>query len=81
MAADLELGENSTTFNLLVGYDTRKTLEGIVAVTLDFAELINTEQSLKVLGKIVPTASPGGGMDIRLQGIAIHPELANAAGK
>jgi tetratricopeptide (TPR) repeat protein len=81
MAANLELGENNTTFNLLVGYDTRKTLEGIVAVTLDFAALINTGQPLEVLGRVVPTASPGG-MDMRLQGIAVHQSgLADDAGK
>ena len=81
MAANLELGENSTTFNLLVGYDTRKTLEGTVAVTLDFAALINTEQPLEVLGRVVPAAAPGG-MGLRLRGIAVHQSgLVNAAGK
>jgi hypothetical protein len=71
MAANLQPGENRTSFNLLVGYDTRKTLEGIVAVTLDFAEQVNTEQPLEVLGKVVPT-SASGGMEFQLQGIAIH---------
>jgi tetratricopeptide (TPR) repeat protein len=81
MAANLELGENSTTFNLLVGYDTRKTLEGIVAVTLNFAALINTEQPLEVLGKVIPAATPGG-MGLKLQGIAVHQSgLVNADGK
>jgi tetratricopeptide (TPR) repeat protein len=81
MAANLELGESSTVFNLLVGYDTRKTLEGIVAVTLDFAVLINTEQPLEILGKVVPVATPGG-MDLRLQGVAVHQMgSVDAAGK
>ena len=81
MAANLELGESGTAFNLLVGYDTRKTLEGIVAVTLDFAVLVNTEQPLEILGRVVPVAAPGG-MDLRLQGVAVHQMgPANAAGK
>jgi tetratricopeptide (TPR) repeat protein len=82
MAANLELGENSTAFILLVGYDTHEKLEGRVAVTLDFAELINTEQPLEILGKVVPVATPGG-MDIMLQGVAVHQTgLANStAGK
>jgi hypothetical protein len=54
-----------------VGYDTRKTLEGIVAVTLDFVASINSEQPLEVLGKVVPV-SASGGIEIKLQGIAIH---------
>ncbi|MDR1353726.1 MAG: tetratricopeptide repeat protein [Treponema sp.] len=81
MAANLELGENTTAFNLLVGYDTRKTLEGIAAVTLDFAVNINTEQPLEILGKVVPVSGPGG-MGLKLQGIAVHqPGLINDAGK
>jgi tetratricopeptide (TPR) repeat protein len=71
MAANLELGESSTAFVLLVGYDTHKTLEGEVAVTLDFAAAVNTEQPLEVLGRVIPVSSPEG-MSVKLQGIAIH---------
>jgi tetratricopeptide (TPR) repeat protein len=72
MAANLAIGENSTAFNLLVGYDTRKTLEGIVAVTLDSVVRINTEQPLEVLGRVVPVADPGGGEGFELRGVAVH---------
>jgi tetratricopeptide (TPR) repeat protein len=72
MAANLEAGENGTAFNLLVGYDTRKTLEGIVAVTLDFAVRINTEQPLEILGKVVPVTAEGGGSGFELRGVAVH---------
>ncbi|MDR0453133.1 MAG: tetratricopeptide repeat protein [Treponema sp.] len=81
MAANLELGEDSTAFELLVGYDTRRTYEGTVAVTLGFAANINTEQPLEVLGRVVPVSGPGG-MGIRLRGLAVHqPGLANNAGE
>jgi len=53
MAANLRGGQNSTDFDLLVGYDTRNALEGIVPVHFNFAMDVNVEQPLEVLGRIV----------------------------
>jgi len=69
MATNVELTEEKTTFDFLVGYDTRKTLEGIVPVSFDKPVAINTERPLEVLGKINVTSSY---TDITLEGVAIH---------
>ncbi|MDR2484477.1 MAG: tetratricopeptide repeat protein [Treponema sp.] len=71
MAANLEAMQNTTAFNLLVGYDTRSTLQGIVPVTFDFSVPVNTEQPVEVLGRVVPIATEKG-IDIRLEGVALH---------
>ncbi|MDR1428941.1 MAG: tetratricopeptide repeat protein [Spirochaetaceae bacterium] len=76
MAANVEVQEQSTSFDLLVGYDTRTTMEGIVPVRLNFADSIDAEKPLEVLGRIVPVSSAGNAagstVPIRLEGIAIH---------
>jgi tetratricopeptide (TPR) repeat protein len=71
MAANLEVGDATTVFNLLVGYDTKSVLQGIVPVQFDFAININTTRSLRVLGKIVPVSTPGG-IDVKLAGVAVQ---------
>ncbi|MDR2094429.1 MAG: tetratricopeptide repeat protein [Treponema sp.] len=70
MATNLVVQNNSTAFDFLVGYDTRKTLEGLVPVTFNFAIPVNTEQPLEVLGRIVPVL--GGGQGIQIEGIALN---------
>jgi tetratricopeptide (TPR) repeat protein len=70
MAANLVAGE-STVFNLLVGYDTKRELQGIVPVQFDFAVNINTTRPLRVLGRITPVSTPSG-IDVKLQGAAIQ---------
>ena len=75
MAANLEIMQNSTAFNLLVGYDTRSTLEGIVPVIFDFSVSVNTEQPLEVLGRVVPIVTDRG-IDIKIEGIALHQSTA-----
>ncbi|MDR0629152.1 MAG: tetratricopeptide repeat protein [Treponema sp.] len=71
MATNLEVLQNATSFNLLVGYDTRSTLEGIVPVRFNFAVSINPERPLEVLGRIVPVSTEKG-QDILLEGVALH---------
>ena len=68
MATNVEVTDEGTTFDLLVGYDTRKVLEGIVPVVFSIPVSINTEKPLEVLGKITLNASS----DVRLEGVAIH---------
>jgi tetratricopeptide (TPR) repeat protein len=71
MATNVEAIPNRTSFDLLVGYDTKKVLEGIVRVEFKEALALNSEKPLEVLGRIVPV-SVDTGIDIRIEGVAIH---------
>jgi tetratricopeptide (TPR) repeat protein len=71
MAANLETGDAATTFNFLVGYDTRSRLEGIAKVRFPYAVNVNTEKPLEVLGRVVPVPN-GSRTGIELTGVAIH---------
>jgi len=69
MATNVVTSDTGTTFDFLVGYDTRKTLEGIVPVVFSYAVPLNPERPLELLGRIIPVDPDGS---IRLEGIAIH---------
>ena len=69
MATNLEVTDEHTRFDLLVGYDTRSTLEGIINVTFYSPIAINTERPLEVLGRVTLSAQYS---DISLTGVAIH---------
>jgi tetratricopeptide (TPR) repeat protein len=71
MATNADLLSGLTAFDFLVGYDTRKTLEGIVPVVFDTSISLNPERPLEVLGRIVPITAEKGPA-IRLEGVAIH---------
>jgi tetratricopeptide (TPR) repeat protein len=71
MATNFTLEETSTSFDFLVGYDTRSVLQGIVRVRFNFAVAVNPEQPLEVLGRVVPISTDRG-QDIMLEGMAIH---------
>jgi len=71
MATNVEVTDDFTRFDFLVGYDTRKTLEGIVPVIFDRPVAVNSERPLEVLGKIT-LAGEGAALNIRLSGEAIH---------
>jgi len=68
MATNVEITDEYTRFDFLVGYDTRRTLEGIVPVIFYSPVSINIERPLDVLGRIVLTPQS----EIRLEGVAIH---------
>jgi len=70
MATNVVTSDTGTTFDFLVGYDTRKTLEGIVSVTFDHAVPLNPERPLEILGRIIPVDPDAP--SIRLEGVAIH---------
>jgi hypothetical protein len=73
MATNVKTTDEGTAFDFLVGYDTKKTLEGFVYVSFAQAVSVNTERPLEVLGRIVLSGDgglPGG--PIRLEGIAIY---------
>jgi len=69
MATNVVTSDTGTTFDFLVGYDTRKTLEGIVPVVFSHAIPLNPERPLELLGRIM-AAGPEG--PIHLEGLAIH---------
>jgi tetratricopeptide (TPR) repeat protein len=71
MATNFTIEETSTSFDFLVGYDTRSVLQGIVPVRFDFSVAVNPEQPLEVLGRVVPISTDSG-QDIMLEGMAIH---------
>jgi len=71
MASNLVVEQNHTSFDFLIGYDTYKTLEGIVQVDFDFAIPVNPERPVEILGSIIPLASDRD-PKIRIQGTALN---------
>ncbi|MDR0322885.1 MAG: tetratricopeptide repeat protein [Treponema sp.] len=69
MATNIEITDEYTRFDFLVGYDTRRSLEGIIPVFFYKPVAINNERPLEVLGKIKIVSSYS---DISLEGVAIH---------
>jgi len=70
IATNVEVTEKNTVFDLLVGYDTRTTLEGIAPVVFDEPVSVNTERPLEILGQIIPQKR--GASEFYLKGVAIH---------
>jgi tetratricopeptide (TPR) repeat protein len=75
MAANIQVSSSQTSFEFLIGYDTRQSLQGIVPVLFDRALPISPEQPLELLGRILPIVGDRG-ESIRLEGIALHQSLA-----
>jgi tetratricopeptide (TPR) repeat protein len=65
--ANLSLGQDAITFDLLVGYEGERELEGTVPVRLDFAADLADGAGLEVLGRIVVDGSR-----IMLAGVSLH---------
>ena len=68
-AVNVRTGPGGTSFDFLIGHETRHILEGIVHVRFDFAVPINPERPLEVLGRVLPLGEDGL---VNLQGLAIH---------
>jgi len=65
--ANLKVAKDSIAFDLLVGYDQEKQLEGIVPVTVPFAADLANGNAVEVLGQVVMNgAAP------TLLGISLH---------
>jgi tetratricopeptide (TPR) repeat protein len=71
MATNLTEKAESTSFQLLVGYDTRSTLQGIVPVAFASAVSVDVERPLEVLGRVVLVDGR-----VHLTGIALHQAAA-----
>jgi hypothetical protein len=65
--ANLLLGTDAITFDLLVGYEGERELEGTVPVRLDFAADLTDGTGLEVLGRVV-----ADGDRILLAGVSLH---------
>jgi tetratricopeptide (TPR) repeat protein len=65
--ANVRIGENRITFDLLVGYEDETELLGLVPVSLGFAAAVENGQGIEVLGKVRAEEE-----QIRLQGISLH---------
>ena len=65
--ANLATSKTQITFDLLVGYDQEKELQGIVPVTLSFAADLGNGDAVQVLGQLTATGST-----MALTGISLH---------
>ena len=65
--ANLRQAKDLITFDLLVGYDKEKELEGIVPVSLQFAAPLENGGALEVLGQVSSLSGT-----LNLLGIAVH---------
>lgn len=65
--ANLLVASDAITFDLLVGYEQERELEGILPVRLGFAARLDDGIPLEVLGRLVVE-----GDKMRLEGISIH---------
>ena len=65
--ANVQIGEDRITFDLLVGYEDEKELLGLVPVSLDFAAAIENGEGIEVLGTVLVEEQ-----QIRLQVISLH---------
>ena len=50
--ANLAIGEEAIRFDLLVGYETRQVLEGIVPAELRFAVLLENDRPVELIGRV-----------------------------
>jgi hypothetical protein len=68
-AANIQNDEEKIRFDLLVGYDTRRVMEGAVEVEVNFPAVINPSLPLEVLGRVVLL---DGTEEFMLEGTALH---------
>ena len=68
--SNLRIDSERMRFDLLVGYEDGKVLEGIIPTVFDFAVVIDSAASVEVLGKIRLTKE-----GIALEGVSIHQIL------
>jgi hypothetical protein len=67
--ANVSIGEEQITFDLLVGYQDGRVLEGVVRVLVAFAVAVDEGGAYEVLGRVLVTDAPG----VRLAAVSIRP--------
>jgi tetratricopeptide (TPR) repeat protein len=72
MAANITADANTTSFDLLIGYENRSNITGIVRALCPFAANLSSESPLELLGRIVPDS---GGRTFNLEGVTLHQSL------
>jgi hypothetical protein len=65
---NLEVGTEEITFDFLSGYHERRVLDGIVPAQVEFAVLLENDQPVELIGRIIP----GAGDDFSLQVTSIR---------
>ncbi|MGP1437456.1 MAG: tetratricopeptide repeat protein [Treponema sp.] len=68
MPTNVQKAEKSLSFKLLVGYDTKQTLEGTISVLCDFVNYVDVDKVISVLGQLQVSESG----EMYLKGITIH---------
>lgn len=68
MPTNIRKTENNLTFKLLVGYDTKETMEGWIDVRCNFVRDVDVDKVIVVLGQLQVMEND----EIYLQGITIH---------
>jgi hypothetical protein len=66
-AANVSIGDEAITFDLLVGYENEQVLEGVVPVRLDFAARIESAMSVEVIAEVIADSELTG-----LRGVAVR---------
>lgn len=69
---NINIGKSNITFDLLVGYEDEKVLEGVVPVTLNFAADLYPGFPIELLGQVVLNNEKSSSQSIQLKGISIH---------
>ncbi|MFA7567432.1 MAG: hypothetical protein WCY01_10430 [Alkalispirochaeta sp.] len=74
--ANLVIGEDAITFDLLVGYESGRVVDGIVPVRVPYAVLLNDGESIEVIGRVIPrdthAPQPGPAGPITVIGTSIR---------
>jgi hypothetical protein len=73
MATNIKTSDTGTSFDFLVGYDDRRTLEGIIPVIFNYTVSLNPERPVEILGKVDPVDTEEG---IALEGVNFHQSVS-----
>jgi tetratricopeptide (TPR) repeat protein len=72
LSANLRYEDKNTYFDLLVGYDTKTVLQGILPVLFKEAVSLDPAMVVEILGKLIVIKNEEGKNVIYLEGLAIH---------
>ena len=73
MATNITHSPTGTSFDFLVGYDDRRTLEGIIPVVFNYVISLNPDRPVEILSRVIPVDSDEG---ISLEGVNYHQSLS-----
>jgi len=73
MAANIREEADSSSFDLLAGYESKTKLLGTVPVHCQFASEISPERPVEIFGRVVPDSAAVGAF--RLEAVTIHQSI------